>query len=180
MRFFMVLLALCMAVPAQAQMNTRPHHGSRPRDLAIAISVVPVAQDTVTVSATWISRNNFEERFLWRVDVLTLTGDTELLTVSFPVEQTIQDVSAVFCVKAQRVSDGRESTEVCQAFVIPAADIVLPPDSLKVQVASIGPDYMTARWDTLSNVAEYFVSIETPTGMVGSFPFAYIRRMLTV
>lgn len=175
-------LILGLSTPTYAQVAAdEGHRGSRMRDLEVLVEPTQ-AQDTVTVTASWVSRNNFAEIYRWRVDALGITSrEADTTTVSFQVAQGASDLSAVFCVLAQRLSDGRRSTEVCSGFVVPAADVVLPPDSLNVQVSlnSVGSNWGTVKWDTVPGVTEYFAYLETTSGVVAQFPFASRSTTLT-
>ncbi len=172
----LAIIALAAVQPAQAQQRL----GWRVKDLLIEVSLVQAAGN-VDLSASWASRNAFPEEYDWSIVELGLSGTVQLKGVDLVVPRPDNDLNANFCVKTVRISDSRESAEICIGFQIPGVP-VLPPDSVTIQVAivSAGSNFATARWDTIAGAQEYFVSIESAAGEVGRFPFGYARGTRTV
>jgi len=179
----MVRRALLVAALAifglSTSVSAQQRRGWRVDDLLIELSVAQ-AVDSVTLTASWISRNSFPEEFAWQIPELVLSGIDPGLGVTLQIPQPDLDMDANFCVKTIRLSDRKESTEVCVGFQIPGVP-VLPPDSVAVQVALLTAfsNSATARWDTVPGAGEYFVALESAAGEVGRSPFGFARRTPT-
>jgi hypothetical protein len=133
--------------------------GWTPKDLAVA-AVVQEAANTVLIVATWTSKNQFVEKFEWRIPELVIAGQvTSNLSDSVTVSQPMSDTDAQFCVKTIRESDLKESVETCEPFVLPGVP-VLPPDSVRIEVQVARVDVMTFKWDTIAGTQQYFAEIE--------------------
>ena len=153
----------------------------------IDVRTTKVIQAGATVLASWAQNpgNTFLREYSWRSsDTPTITwseqGITPLMTVTFTVPVLGEPQDAEFCILTRRLSDLKESAEVCVAYTVPATD-VLPPDSISVEVLSMGlgtgggliddDAWVTLAWSTVDVSHHYAAWIEKDGFEVARWPW---------